>query len=462
MGAGRVYLIGAGPGAPDLISVRGLRCVARADVIIYDELLTENFPRRLGITLGGKELIWLGATKPRRKQNEVNVLMLEAARAGKTVARIKTGDPFIFGRGLEEIEYLAGHEVSVEVIPGISSAVGGPAGGWLPLTHRGESRSFAVVTARREGGGVNDSFPTADNLVVLMGVSSLAEVAANLIGLGRARNTPVAVLERAGLLWERRVHGTLETIAADAEKAGVNSPAITLVGPGAAKRDRSAKRKLVLFTGLDPSNFRLLGDLLHWPALEVVREDSGYDLVPAALEKLRAGDFSHAIFTSRVGVDSFFAALDESDLDARVLAGCTVIAAGGGTAERLRERGVHADRVPGIGGRRGILNEIEDPGEVLLVQGTHAPRGLQEELAARGAQVLRLALHAIRNHPELGRPLPEHDAIYFVSPSGARAYCEIYGPAAFEREVWCIGATTEKQLAALGVKAKVVDPHGKC
>jgi uroporphyrinogen III methyltransferase / synthase len=459
VGCGRVCLIGAGPGSPDLISVRGLRRLAAADVVVYDELLSENFPHRLGISLGNKQLIWLGSTRPRRKQDEINALMLEAARAGRSVARVKTGDPFIFGRGLEEIEFLAAQGISVEVVPGISSALGAATGAGLALTHRGESLSFAVVTARCEGGGVNAAWPDADNLVVLMGVKALAEVCSALQADGRSSETPVAIVERAGLYWERRVYGTLATICADAAAAGLASPAVVIVGPAAASRD-VARRKLVLFTGLDPSNFRFLGDLLHWPALELVEEPTGYELLPAALEKLRAGEFDHAVFTSRAGVDSFFAALAERRLDSRVLAGCIVIAAGGGTAGRLAENGIRADHVPELGGSPGILKEIRDqPRSVLLVQGTHAPRGLEKALEEMGAEVLRLALHTIRPHPELGRGLPRHDVIYFVSPSGVRAYHDEYGAAAFEQEVWCIGAATQGQIESLGISSEVVDPH---
>jgi uroporphyrin-III C-methyltransferase len=456
-----VYLIGAGPGAADLITMRGRRRLARADVVVYDELLPEDFPQQLGIGPDRAELVWLGGTGSRPKQEEVNALMLEAALAGRTVARVKAGDPFVFGRAREEIEFLAGRGVEVEVVPGVSSAIAGPAGAWLPLTHRGESRSFAVVTARCEGGVVNDSYPDADNLVVLMGIAALPEVVAALVAAGRPEDAPVAVIERAGLPWERRVRGSLGTVVGEAERAGVAAPAVVVIGPGAARRTGPADRKLVLFTGLDPANFRFLGDLLHWPALEVTGESAGRDRLPAAIEALRAGRFGHAIFTSRVGVDSFFAALTRRDLDSRVLAGCKVIAAGGGTAERLAERGVRADRVPEVGGSPGILAGIEAPRAVLLVQGTHAPRGLEEALASRGAEVLRLALHRVGPHSQLGRPLPEHDVIYFVSPSGARAYHNAYGAAAFEREVWCIGAATGEQLAALGVESKVMDPHGR-
>jgi uroporphyrinogen-III synthase len=175
---------------------------------------------------------------------------------------------------------------------------------------------------------------------------------------------------------------------------------------------------------------------------------------------LRAGRFDVAIFTSRVGVGAFFATLAEAGGDARAFGGCRVIAAGGGTALRLRDFGISADAAGDPGGCEGILRALGDPSgrRVLLVQGTHAPRGLEERLRGGGATVARLALHRVAANPDLGRPLPEHDVIFFLSPSGARAYFDAYGAAAFRREVWCMGAVTRAALEAMGAAvARTVD-----
>ncbi len=459
MGVGKVYLVGAGPGAPDLISLRGYRLLHNAHVVIIDRLLPSTFLESAGIPQDGKIIRWLGSEKTRIKQTDINQLMLSAAQAGKNVARLKTGDPFIFGRGGEEVEFLAKHGIPVEVVPGISSALAAPAEARLPLTHRDESRSFAVVTARCAGGGVNDCYPSADNLVVLMGASSLREVVKQLRAVAFTPATPAAVIERASLPWERRLFSSLGEITEAAIAANISAPTVLVVGPAAARQPFHSSRPLVLFTGLDPSNFRTLGDILHWPALQVVRNEAGYQMLPQVIEGLRQHVFDWIIFTSRIGVDSFFSALAGLGCDSRLLAATRVAASGEGTAANLAEYGVRPDAVPMFGGSRGILEMLVHIKNVLLIQGSHAPQNLEERLRERNAIVMRLSLHNVIPHNELGRPLPEHDAIYFVSPSGVRAYYHTYGAAAFEKEVWCIGETTRAEIIRLGGKAKVVDPH---
>ncbi|MFW6107869.1 MAG: uroporphyrinogen-III C-methyltransferase, partial [bacterium] len=364
---GSVILIGAGPGSPDLITLRGLRALRRADLVVIDKLLSPDFLDELGVA--GPETVWLGADETRRSQDEINRLLVRAARDGKTVVRLKCGDPFVFGRGGEETDYLDGHGVPWELVPGLTAGTAAPSNAGLALTDRRRGRSFAAATARRAGGEVSDEFPRADSLLIFMGVAALAEVAERLIAGGRPRGTAATVIERATLPWERRVSGPLDRVAGLAEQRGVRSPAMLLVGAVAEQADR---RPTILYTGLDPANFRALGDIIHWPALCVVRDDEAAAELPAALDGLRERAFDTVVFTSRVGVRSFFRELAAAGLDARSLDGTTVVTAGTGTDRTLREFGVAADIVPDDAGSRGIVRGLaEGPGErVLLVQGT--------------------------------------------------------------------------------------------
>jgi uroporphyrinogen III methyltransferase / synthase len=291
-----------------------------------------------------------------------------------------------------------------------------------------------------------------------MTVSALRDTAGQLITDGWPADTPAALVERATMPWERRVAGTLSSIADDAKRAGISAPAVLVAG-AAASFAADGNRPTILYTGLDPANFRALGDVIHWPALKVVRDEDGWAAAPPAIERLAAGGFEHVIFTSRVGVRSFFALLEENGLDARALAGTHIATAGTGTDLLLREYGVRADTVPEEVGSAGILSIAPDGGNVLLVQGTHAPTALEHELGRRGCDVARLALHRVTTNPELGRPLPPHDVIYFASPSGVRAMHDTYGAAAFERETWCMGDVTLAQLERLGFDGKVVTPY---
>lgn len=461
MGTGKVYIIGAGPGAGDLLTLRGRKALCQADVILCDYLLPQSFLDEAGLPIAEKTIEWLPPGKAGKDQDRINQLMRDTALQGKIVARLKNGDPFVFGRGNEEVDYLARHGIAVEIIPGLSACTAVLTAAGLPLTNRQVGRSFAVVTARCAGGGVNDDYPHADSLVIFMGVSVLDNLVSQLLRHGWPTETPAAILERVTLPWERRVAAQLAKIATVARAKDMASPAVLVVG-AAASRDRNFQsRPRILFTGLDPSNFRTLGDLLHWPALQVEPEPAGVKALPEILQRLKLGEFHYAVFTSKLGVRAFFTSLEEHHLDTRILSGLKIVTAGAGTAMKLQEYGLRPDTVAQEPGSEGILKTIgELHGKaVLLVQGTHAPQGLELALRERGATLTRLALHRVVPHPELGRPLPDHDVIYFVSPSGVRAYWDTYGEAAFQSEAWCIGEVTLAALDKLGIKGKVVDPH---
>jgi len=261
-----VYLVGAGPGAPDLISVRGYRAVRCAEVVLADRLVPRTFLEELGIPAAGKTIRWLEDGARRWSQAEINRWLVRHARAGKVVARLKGGDPFVFGRGDAEIDYLSEQGVPWEVIPGCSSATAVPTAAGLPLTRHGQAHSFAVATARVCGGAIAGSFPRADSLVILMGAGVLDQVVARLLADGWPADTPAAVVERGTLAWERRVAARLSQLGSAAEDAGVGPPAVIVVG-NAACTGMGSRRRRILFTGLDPADVRGWGEVLHWPAL---------------------------------------------------------------------------------------------------------------------------------------------------------------------------------------------------
>ena len=461
MDIGKVYLIGGGPGSADLVTVRGYQALLRADVIIYDAILPKDYLEELGIPTHRKVIEWLGAGSPRKDQARINQDLRDWALKGKCVARLKNGDPFVFGRGNEEAAYLSADGVPWEVIPGLSACTGGPTIAGIPVTRRGAARSFAAVTAREAGGTLNETFPKADTLVIFMGVSVLDNVVATLRRDGWPEDTPSAVLERVSQPWERRIAGPLSEIAGLAEKNSIASPAILIVGAEALSHEGKSLRPRILYTGLDPANFRTLGDILHWPGLTAVLNGPGYLATPGAIMNLQSKRYDWIVFTSKLGVRSFFRVLLEDGHDARLLGETRIIAAGAGTALLLSHHGITADAAPVEGGSRGILNELGNihSSRGLLVQGSHAPKGLEEALRDRGASVDRLALHRVVPNPELGRPLPSHDIIYFTSPSGVRAYWETYRKEAFRKEVWCIGDVTRDAIKALGFVGRTVDPH---
>ncbi|MDD5135377.1 MAG: uroporphyrinogen-III C-methyltransferase, partial [Phycisphaerae bacterium] len=359
MSIGTIYIVGAGPGSADLLTIRGLRAIRKADILICDSLLPKTFLDDLGVSLKTKRIEWLANENSRHSQDEINKLMLNMARQGKNVARIKTGDPHVFGRGMEELIFLLKNKVPCEVIPGLTVATAGPCLTDLPLTQREQSPSFAVVTARCAGGKLNGSFPKADSLVVFMGVSVLDKVVDNLINDGWPENCPAALLERIDMPWQNQVKGSLNNIADLAQDASMQSPAILIVGKAAEDNKLSPNRPRILFTGLDPSNFRTMGTILHWPAVKVIRDKKECERLPKIVEQLRNRYFGYAIFTSKISVRIFFEALKDSGYDSRVFHSAKVISCGQGTAMLLEENGIVANHIPGGMGSEAILNNTE-------------------------------------------------------------------------------------------------------
>jgi len=252
---GTVYLVGAGPGDPDLITVKGAKALNSADVIVYDRLAN---PEILAHSSENSEHIYVGKRpdKPSVSQSQINRILISKAREGKEVVRLKGGDSFVFGRGGEECEALRSAQVPFEVVPGISSALAAPAFAGIPLTQRKVARSFTVVTGHTMQN--TDTFAeweylaNADTLVVLMGMRRLPEIAVQLISYGRSPVTPVSVIEKATYATQKVVTGTLETIAEKAE--GLSSPGTIVIGELAAKSEQLAWFKPEEFTTSQESN----------------------------------------------------------------------------------------------------------------------------------------------------------------------------------------------------------------
>ena len=252
---GVVYLVGAGPGDPELITLRGLRCLRVADVVVHDRLVAESL---LDEAPAGAERIFAGKASGchSMSQGEINALLVARAREGKTVVRLKGGDPFVFGRGGEEAEACAAAGLRWEVVPGVSSAIGVPGLAGIPVTHRGTAASFAVVAGHRAAGDGREpdweTLGAIDTLVVLMGVEGLPRITERLIAAGRAFDTLVAVIQEGSLPGERVVTGTLGTIVERARAAGVEPPATIVIGDVVRLREAAATRSAPRHPGRGP------------------------------------------------------------------------------------------------------------------------------------------------------------------------------------------------------------------
>ena len=403
--SGRVYLVGAGPGDPGLLTARALELIATADVVLYDRLIPAA---ALAGARTDAELIYVGKEGggPSMPQAQIEQTLLERARAGSTVVRLKGGDPFVFGRGGEEAEALHAAGISVEVVPGVTAGVAAPAYAGIPVTHRDAASGVAFVTGHEDPAKPESAldwhalagFP--GTLVVYMGVRQLAAIAERLLAGGRAGDEPAAVIERGTLADQRVVTGTLETIAERAAVDRVRAPAIAVFGPVVALRERLAWFERRPLAGLTVAVTRaraqaselaarlqsLGATVLETPAIRIVPIDGpapeleGYDLV---------------CVTSPNGARLLFERLAAAGHDARALAGTRVAAIGPGTAVALREHGIRADIVPERFVAEGLVEALAGVPvtRALIARAAEARDLLPDALRARGATVDVLALY---------------------------------------------------------------------
>lgn len=356
---GKVYLVGAGPGDPGLLTLRGAELLQRADVVIYDRLVN---PELLRLTRPGCERIARGK-RAEMPQEQINALMIEHARAGRCVVRLKGGDPYVFGRGGEEAEALAAAGVPFEVVSGVSSITAALNAAGIPLTHRALCSEFTVFTGH-EGDGKTASDLDFDQIartrgtkVVLMGLTHIREIARALLARGVPADTPVAVIEWGTLNRQKTVAGTLGEIERRATEAGIRPPAITVIGEVVRLRERLnwferrplfGQRIVVTRARAQAGPFvqrltELGADVLEVPTIKIA-PPSRVDLVGEALTGMGAYDW--LVFTSPNGVSAFFEFFFRRFEDLRDIGGVRIAAVGPVTAAALRELHLQVDLVP--------------------------------------------------------------------------------------------------------------------
>ncbi len=407
MNNGKVYLIGAGPGDVKLITVKGLECIQKADVIVYDRLAN---PRLLSYRRPDAELIYVGKSPDRHTltQDEINQVLVEEGLKGKIVARLKGGDPYVFGRGGEEGEELRKAGVAFEEVPGITSAISVPAYAGIPITHRDFTSTFTVITGHEEPGKEtsNINWPRLaqdpGTLVFLMGVGNLPQIVEKLIANGKDGKTPIALIRWGTRPEQQVVTGTLENIVAVVERAGLKSPAIIIIGQVVTLRntlrwfeDQPLFGKRVLVTrsreqasALSEKLENLGAEVWEYPTIKIKEPD---DL--AALDKAvaNAGMYNWIIFTSVNGVKAFFQRLRAQKLDIRSLKEAKICAIGPKTAEALEERGLLVDVMPEVFRAEAVLEalqgRIQSGDKILLPRADLARQLLVDSLKRLGAQV---------------------------------------------------------------------------
>lgn len=410
MAKGKVYLIGAGPGDPGLITVKGLECIKKAEVLVYDRLAS---PRLLGHAKPDCELIYVGKLPDRHtlRQEEINQLLVDKALEGKVVTRLKGGDPCIFGRVGEEAELLVENGCEFEIVPGITSGIAVPAYAGIPVTHRDYNSSFAIVTGH-EDPEKNESnidwskLATATGTIAFyMGISNLPSIVSNLVKHGRPATTPVALIRWGTRPEQWTLTGTLETIVETVEREKFTSPAIILVGEVVRLREKLnwyekkplfGQRVLVTRARSQASDLsdmieELGGEPYEFPTIKILPPA---DEKPIDEALARLSTFDWVIFTSPNGVGYFMDYLKKKRVDIRNFGNAKIACVGPKTAEILEGYGLLVDVLPSQFIAEGLLDSIEDqlkPGQkILLPRADIARKTLPEELKKRGLEVTEI------------------------------------------------------------------------
>ncbi len=477
--AGVVYLVGAGPGDPGLMTARSLELIASADAIYHDRLIP---PGALAGAREDAELVYVGKApgKPSVPQDEIGEKLIEAARAGKSVLRLKGGDPFVFGRGGEEGEALREAGVEFEVVPGVTAGVAASAYAGIPVTHRDDASAVAFVTGHEDPEKPETAldwealarFP--GTLVFYMGVKRLGDNAAALIAAGRDADEPAAAVERGTTEAQRTVVATLGTLAEAVEREGIGAPALIVIGSVVGRRETLAwlerrplhGRRIVVTraraqaSGLAATLRALGAEVVELPAIRIEPTIES-DEVRNAVERI-AG-YSLLCLTSPNGVRLLFKAMDKAGLDTRSLAGMTIAAIGPGTASALAKRGVVADIVPERFVAESLvesLQTVEVEGKrVLVARAADARDVIPEWLGDRGAQVDVVALYeTVRESPDPAavEAAQAADYITFTSSSTVRNLTEALGerfPAG--ARIVSIGPVTSEAARDAGLEVAV-------
>lgn len=448
MKKGYVYLVGAGPGDPKLLTIKGAECIAKAEVLVYDRLASR---RLLQLASPDCELIYVGKSPDRHtlRQEEINQVLVEKARQGKLVTRLKGGDPFVFGRGGEEAEALLAAGIAYEVVPGITSAIAVPAYAGIPVTHRDLTSSFAVITGHEDPSKNETAIhwehlaKSHGTLIFLMGMENLALIAEKLIFHGKDRATPAGLVQWGTRPEQRTLTGQLSDIARLAEEEGFANPSIIIVGDVVGLRDKlqwAEKKPLfgqrIIVTrarhqasALSRAIEELGGEPWEFPTIEL-RPPSEPEKLAEVLRKIK--EFQWLIFTSVNGVEGFFTQLWSQGLDIRDLTGIKIVAIGPATKAALEQQHLRVEYMPEEYRAEkvveGLAGKVAPGDNVLLARAEEAREVLPAALQAAGANVWDVPVYRTvlggANRRELESMLREKTvhAVTFTSSSTVRNF----------------------------------------
>ncbi len=482
-----IYLVGSGPGDPGLFTVKGVECMRMADAVVYDRLAPEAL---LSHAPADAQRIYVGKKPgaPTMPQEEINATLVRLGKEGKTVVRLKGGDPYVFGRGGEEALDLLEAGLAFEVVPGVTSGIAAPAYAGIPVTHRHVSTSVAFVTGHEDPAKGTEDVDWegiangAETLVLYMGVGRLREISKRLISAGRAPETPVACVRWGTRPEQETVTGTLGTIADRIEEAKLKPPAITVIGDVVALREegldwyerRPLFGKRVVVTraraqaGELSRELEALGaEVLEFPTIEI-KEPEDFGPLDVAIKDLDS--FGWIVFTSANGVAAFVERLGEHGLDLRAVPrGAKLAAIGPATADALRTTGLRVDVVPEEYRAEALLEALLDGspagGKVLIPRARVAREVLPEKLREAGMEVVVPPAYETIPSEEGKDELREKllsggiDCVTFTASSTVESFVGAFGEEASNllsnARVACIGPITAETARGHGIRVDV-------
>lgn len=444
---GKVYLVGAGPGNPDLITVKGKNILEQADIIYYDDLIDKS----IFSELTNVETVYVGKRKNvhTKEQQDINSLMVASVFAGKNVVRLKGGDPMVFAHGGEEIEYLQSNLVDVEVIPGISTANAVASLCKIPLTHREIASSLAFVSGHALYGL---QIPKVDSLVLYMAGTRIKAIAKLMLEQGWKTDTPVALVYNVSMPDQKEFFYHLKQISE--EDIQFPMPIIIIIGKVVDLRFKTEKQinsqKRILVTGLSTEPYNHLGKIIHTPLIAIESIADNRDL---QTKLLNLSDFRNVLFTSKNTVYHFFEELQKLELDSRCLHYLKIFSIGETTSKELKKYGIIADHQAIVEDSEGVVemfrkNEIE--GKILI------PRSdLALEIIPKGLRDIGLSAETVVTYRNVMPDSPQKvdlnsvDTIIFTSPSCIKNFIKIYGNIPTDKEVIVRGSTTYNYLTSI-------------
>ncbi|MFH1615330.1 MAG: uroporphyrinogen-III C-methyltransferase [Planctomycetota bacterium] len=460
MAKGTVYLVGGGPGDPGLITLRGLRLIRKADVIVHDHLIPHEL---LGFAQPNAEIISVAkfASRYTVPQDRINSLIVEKAKENKTVVRLKGGDPFLFGRGGEEAEACVKAKVNFEVVPGVTSALAGPAYAGIAPTHRDYASSLAIVTGHRSDDKPIE-IPKADTLIFLMPVANLTKIIDSLLESGLRGSTPIAAIQNGTCYNQKIISATLDTFVETARREELEPPAIFVVGKVAQLHEKLewfSKKMNVLVLGKHPEKYEYLGNIVHRPIIDCAPIDDYSDVDSLLMKDLAAFDW--IVFTSPNGVYYFFDRLYITGSDARALAGIKTAAIGNTTAEKVKEFGVICDLTAQDESSRGLLEvlrqyDMKDK-KVLLPRSDIATEELPQGLMQMNACIEKLTVYKTVDIEPGPVDFDYIDCVLFTSGSTVRAFVKYFGSLPAGVKAFATGHVTQAEAQSYNITAELIE-----